>query len=279
MMGKLACQYAIVHFRPFVETGEFANVGVVLLCPEARYFGFRLLTRYGRVTKFFHQLERRVYLEALGYFKDELQRVRALLKGGPLDGRKRVTEATLAHQIFAELVRRREALMRFDEARLVLADDPEAKLQELFDFYVERNFVTKAYQERLLESGVRKLLFREKLGERFTPQKVGNADFFVRFPFVHRENDHPEKIIKPLHLAHAESKQIIDHGGAWVDKVRRLRRRGFLPREVLFAVQAPHEADERRFAAYREIHDDLLGCDVAVIPAVEEQRIVEFARS
>lgn len=278
-MGKLACQYAIVHFRPFVETGEFANVGVVLLCPEARYFGFRLLTRYGRVTKFFHQLERRVYLEAMGYFKEELNRVRMLLKGGPLDGRKRVADVTLVHQVFAELVRRREALMRFDEVRLVLADNPEAKLKELFDFYVERDFVTKAYQERLLESGVRKLLFRERLGEQYMAEKVGDEDFFVRFPFVRKENDHPGKIIKPLHLAHAESKQIIDHGGAWVDKVRRLRRRGFLPREVLFAVQAPQESDERRFAAYCEIRDDLVGYQVAVIPAFQEQRIIEFART
>ena len=28
-MSKLACQYALLRFRPFVETGEFANVGVV----------------------------------------------------------------------------------------------------------------------------------------------------------------------------------------------------------------------------------------------------------
>ena len=55
-MNKVACQYALLRFRPFVETGEFANVGVVLLAPEARFFGFRLLKRYGRITQFFHQL-------------------------------------------------------------------------------------------------------------------------------------------------------------------------------------------------------------------------------
>jgi len=42
-MTKLACQYALLRFRPFAETGEFANVGIVMLAPEARFFGFRLL--------------------------------------------------------------------------------------------------------------------------------------------------------------------------------------------------------------------------------------------
>ncbi|HVK54151.1 MAG TPA: DUF3037 domain-containing protein, partial [Burkholderiales bacterium] len=33
---NIACHYAIVRFLPFVETGEFANVGVVLFSPNAR---------------------------------------------------------------------------------------------------------------------------------------------------------------------------------------------------------------------------------------------------
>lgn len=32
-MNKLACQYAVVRFLPYAETGEFANVGVALACP------------------------------------------------------------------------------------------------------------------------------------------------------------------------------------------------------------------------------------------------------
>ena len=53
-----ACHYAIVRFMPFIETGEFANVGVVMFAPQARYFGFKLLVnRQARVTNFFEQLD------------------------------------------------------------------------------------------------------------------------------------------------------------------------------------------------------------------------------
>ncbi len=30
------CHYALVHFLPYAETGEFCNVGVVMFSPTAR---------------------------------------------------------------------------------------------------------------------------------------------------------------------------------------------------------------------------------------------------
>lgn len=75
-MKNLACRYAIVHFLPYTETSEFANVGVVLACPATGYFGFRLETRrYTRFTHFFRDLDKRVYLRSIAALRDELQRV------------------------------------------------------------------------------------------------------------------------------------------------------------------------------------------------------------
>ena len=57
-MKKIACRYAIIQFMPYTETGEFANVGVVLACPETGYFDFKLQTkRYARITAFFNELD------------------------------------------------------------------------------------------------------------------------------------------------------------------------------------------------------------------------------
>ena len=44
-MKRFACHYAIIRFLPYPETQEFANVGVVLACPESGYFGFKLEKR------------------------------------------------------------------------------------------------------------------------------------------------------------------------------------------------------------------------------------------
>lgn len=277
-MNKLACQYALLRFRPFVETGEFANVGVVLLSTEGRFFGFKMLKKYGRITQFFHQLDRKVYLEGKALFLEELARFGAHMRQHALDGRKRTPDTELATGLFAELTRPRDAMLQFDERRVVLADDPKAKLNELFDHYVERNFVTKAYQERLLESSVRRLLYRTdtELGMLYHQEKVGAADFMVNFPFVRMMGTTVDRIIKPLYLAQDDPTRVLTHGGQWVDKVIRLRRRGALPEQVLFPLAAPSKG-VKAFAAYEEIREDLICAGVQVVEAKDEEKILAFA--
>lgn len=139
---RKACQYAIIRFMPFIETGEFANVGIVLLCPEQRFFDFRLLGRHERIIRFFEGMDERVYTEARRFLDGELGRIKAALETGPFD--RRPADVRAAQALFQELTRPREALMRFDMPRAVLTDDSRAKLDELYGRYVERNFAAAA---------------------------------------------------------------------------------------------------------------------------------------
>ncbi len=275
-MKKFACRYALLRFRPFVETGEFANVGVVLMAPDAGFFGYRLLTHYSRITRFFHQLDREVYLRGRGLFKQEVDRFAADLRRLALGDGHATLDLPLAGQLFTEFVRPREAMLQFDDQRIALADDPQAKLDALFDHYIERNFVTREYQERLLETMVRKLLVGRQLGAAYRAEKVGNPEFTVNFPFVHRHDGRAARIIKPLYLAQDDSTKLLTHGGQWVDKVRRLRKRDALPEAVLFPVKAPAR-DTKPYQAFEEIREDLQATGVTVVAANDEQSILQFA--
>lgn len=275
-MKKFACHYALLRFRPFVETGEFANVGVVLMAPEARFFGYRLLTRYGRITQFFHQLDRQVYLQGRGLFRQEMDRFAADLRRLALGDVHTTPDLPLAGRLFTEFVRPREAMLQFDDQRLVLADDPRVKLDALFDHYIERNFVTKEYQERLLENTVRKLLVGQRLGAVYRAEKVGNQDFAVNFPFVRLQDGRPARVIKPLFLAQDDTTKLLTHGGQWVDKIRRLKKRAALPQAVLFPVKAPVR-DTKPYQAFEEIRDDLQAAGVTVVAANDENSILRFA--
>jgi hypothetical protein len=144
-MKEFACQYAFLRFRPFAETGEFANVGVVLMAAEAGFFDFRLLKRYGRITQFFYPFDREVYLNGRELFKEELQRFASELRSDALDGSRRAPNLLLASKRFAELVRPRDAMLHFDQQRLILAADPEAKLDALYNHYCERNFMSREF--------------------------------------------------------------------------------------------------------------------------------------
>ena len=275
-MKKFACQYAIVRFLPYLETGEFANVGIVMLCPDAGFFEFKLLNRVRRITAFFEELDAGIYRRAANDFKKELNRI-----GKWLDTRQaNKMDVELARQLFAELIRPREAMMRFESVRVVLADDPAQQFEELFGHYVERNFATKAYQEQLLEKSVRKILVEAKLEKQFRPETLGNtAAYHTRLPFVHREDGRAVKAIKPLHLAHEDPAQIYDHGWAWLGRVDKLRALGVLPDRVLFTVQMPVETGGERFEMCQEIIAKIAANDVQVASTALPQKIVEFARS
>ncbi|MBK5915575.1 DUF3037 domain-containing protein [Rhodocyclus purpureus] len=274
---KRVCQYAVVQFMPYVETREFANVGVVLMCPEDGFFGFRLLKRYGRVTRFFEGLDQRIFLEGKRLFQDELTRIRGVLKSRALDKRRATIDDAGATRAFAELVRRREALFRFDEPAVMLAEDPKQALEEIYGFHVERNFATREYQERLLEKGIRRLLFAADLGERYREEVIGDDVYHARFPFVSHAGEHPDRVIKPLFLRQDEPARIYTHGDLWIAKVRRLRARNLLPAHMLIPIEAPAVNDEGCFSAFAEVRGELLALNVEVVDAMESERILKFA--
>ena len=274
-MKKFACQYAIVRFLPYMETGEFANVGIVMLCPDAGFFEFKLLARVRRITAFFEELDSGIYRRAANDFKQELKRIRNWLVQQP----ERKMDVELARHLFGELTRQREAMMRFDNVRVVLADDPAQQLDELFGHYVERNFATKAYQELLLDKSVRRVLTDAKLNKQYRPETLGEATkYHAKLPFVHREGERAVKAIKPLYLAHEDPAQIYDHGWAWFGRVNMLRTLHLLPDQVLFPVQGPVEARGERFDMFQEITAKMAADDVWVVPSIQTERIVEFAR-
>jgi hypothetical protein len=126
---KEAFQYNIIRFQPDTETGEFANIGVVVYAPVAHSLAFRLLTpgQHQRITGFFSPLDNNVFQSTLALAQTELQRVQKLLP-------KVANPAGL----YAELIRAREDIIRYAPTGVILGDTPQTSANELFNRYVER---------------------------------------------------------------------------------------------------------------------------------------------
>lgn len=280
-MTKTPCLYAIVQFRPFVETGEFANVGILMMAPEQRYFGFKLMyTRHARVTQFFEQLDAKIFRATMRNLREEFEDLHSILKHHGFDRRFKHNDVEFARKLFDEVVRPRESVVRFGETRAVLTSNAATTLEELFAFYVERNFVNKEYQESLLERGVRKWLYQANLAGRFEAKTIGDEDYHVTFPFVEdgEDNHVAQKAIKPLNLGHAHPSKILDHGGQWLFRIEQLRRRGVLPNQVLFAVSGPDEASSARRRAALEIVEALQHQQqITVLPFNDRNGVLQFA--
>lgn len=268
-MKKLACRYAIVQFLPYTETGEFANVGVVLACPTTGYFNFKLETRrYARYTHFFRELDKLIYLRAIAALRDEMERMRKMQDGA---------NAETVRDVFTALVHPREAILRFGEPRALLAEEPAQALEQLYGHYVEHDFVTHEYREKVLEQRVQQLIKGLNLENPFKEEKLGDDEFAVRFPLVQTIKNKPAKVIKPFFLAQEDTMGIYNHGDVWLGKLKRLRKHNQLPERVLFTLEAPDVTDDKRYKAFDEMRRDLHEyAETALIG--EEAHIVKFAK-
>lgn len=126
---KQAFHYNLIRFQPDVETGEFANIGVVIYAPNTPTLAFRLLApwQHQRITHFFSPLDTNVFQGALSVVQTELQRVQKLLPS--------VANPTA---LYEELIRPREDIIRYAHTGVILGDDPQASADALFSRYVER---------------------------------------------------------------------------------------------------------------------------------------------
>jgi len=283
-VNKFNCQYVIVRFLPFVETGEFANAGVMLIAPDARVFAYKLQNkRYKRYTDFFENLNRDTFKAHTESLENELKSLSNLLMRGGFDKRLKQNNSKLALSLFEDLVRPRDGFIRFSEPRGILTDNPKKTCEDLFRFYVEREFVRKESAELPLERHVASVLRNQGLDEYYHQDDIGDAVFQARFPFVRIEKQAPISAIKALNLNHENPSKIIDHGGHWVYRVQELKRREVLPARVLFAYESPSEQDSgiedfhARDAAFKVIHRQLSKLGVELSNFGDDASIINFA--
>jgi len=133
-MGKLhVCNYAILKFLPYPETEEFANIGVVLCCPEISFFDYKIESlRLERISGFFPDLKIDVYSNGINELIAELKRVKlASVHVEKLD----ITN------LFAEITKPRENVFCFSDIRTKLCLEPENEVGVLFSYYVSHMLV------------------------------------------------------------------------------------------------------------------------------------------
>ncbi|WP_455826589.1 DUF3037 domain-containing protein [Pseudomonas graminis] len=246
---KYICNYSILRFLPYPETGEFVNIGIVLIANNGD-FRFKIEKKRQRITNFFPSLDAKIFLRARKEIDVELARLSGFLTVNRED-------VSLLLSTFKHLIHPRETMMRFSDPGTMATDNADQALATLFDHYVNHSFATKEYQETVLERQLGKLLAASNLKQRYSEQKLGNADYPVKFPFVLMSGAEPVQALKPIHLGHDEPSKIIEHGDAWISKIRRLNAAGQLAKDTLFIAGPPEEGKPKLLKAYREIAEEL----------------------
>ncbi|MBY4676812.1 DUF3037 domain-containing protein [Marinobacterium arenosum] len=271
-MKKFACQYKIIRFAPFVETEEFANIGVAVYCPANGLLEYRLAQpRFGRVTSFFHDMDPAVYRAARESLDRELGRTKELLS--------QLSDVELGKQVFNELTREKGGLVRFSSFRAILTPKVSLKADQLFDHYVGRSFNNKEYREVTLERRVREQLKQFNLDKAYKKAKLGGGLIEVNLPFVKIRNGKPLAAIKPIAFDQKTRTKMVEHADTWLSRAEHLLD-GELPAEgLLLALDYESIGDKQVERYVTNVQRKLNEMGVTTIKGVVEKEIVAFAKA
>jgi hypothetical protein len=266
---KTLYQYAIVRFLPHAQTGEFANVGIVLCAPDQAVFEFRLApARFARVTDFFEDVDGKLYKTTINTVQTELTRI------------KDYAATVLPRELVAmmqELVRPRETLVRYSDLRTVLVDKkPAAIADQLFEQLVHRTFLTEAYQEQLMVRAIRAQLKTEKLTH-FKQQPLVGRFEEITLPLVAKTND--TFVIRPLAFQQQNATKMMDHAQTWLGRFDRLAKNDVLKTQnILLPLQGPTNTNPKLTGAFCEVSREFEQLGFYTIPHHDTKAISTFAK-
>ena len=248
---SIVCTYAVLRFRPYLDTGEFANLGIVLLSSQGD-FCFRLeTTKINRITNFFPELDKKYFIKNKWDIKLELESFSKAISGYKKDLKVQM-------QAFDHLVAPKEGTMVFSQPSNLVAKNAQEACDELFMRYVHHKTLSKDDPESALKRSVAKMLKKLVPERNYVEDKVGPSDYKVSFPFVWKEKDFSQ-VIKPLSLNLDEKKSIMDKGDKWMMQIKRLETFGKLPADTVFLLDPPR--DNKLIGAYKVVFEELEALD------------------
>jgi hypothetical protein len=253
---------------PYPETGEFANVGIVVVEPSKNKLTFKLeQKKTQRLTHFFHHLDKSVYKDSIAAYHNELAYLELKVEEGSLK----------ASHAFDLLVQPREAILSFGEARGALFDgDLNEVLSSLYANYVCHEFAKKTDYEAQLKSKVKSLVKDLKLQNPFIQRSTEKMGFKVNFDLAQAIETKVDRVIKPLSFAEKDAAKIFEHAHLWLGKFDRLKAFGLSPKDIIFPLEIG-VANEESMEAFNLIKSDFKKYG-DVISSEDEDAITNFAQ-
>ena len=232
------CQYRIIRFVPFSETEEFANIGIVLFCPVKNEFLFQIAPkRFGRVTSFFDDLDPVVYKSVIDSLRKEFKRVKTLIEEGGHN-------QSLNIQVFREATRNKSGLLSMSDIRVLVTDDTQAKLQELYNHFIERDFQREPSREVKMIRQLKKTLKAYSLDGLFKERVLSDGFHEANFPLVRMVEDRALGAIRPMAFDQKSKSKVVDSADLWEARLKNLTQNKVVePERVFVPVELPMMSD------------------------------------
>ncbi|UXZ54795.1 DUF3037 domain-containing protein [Halomonas sp. 7T] len=123
--------YSIIRFLPYRDIGEFINIGIVIHGNDGSFSTRVVDAGYSRVYDVFPALLKGLFAQHLKPLKRELSRIETLASNCKIDAQQ---------QLFKNLIEPGEGVFTYSQAGTLVAKDPQAALDELFNRYIHHDF-------------------------------------------------------------------------------------------------------------------------------------------
>ena len=126
MIGDYICSFVTVKLHPSPASSEHAYFGVVGRGDATGFFAYKLARNdekvISRIVNFFPKYGEANLLRAMEWAANDIEFT--------------IAEARKGHDIFANLIRPRENVIRYGAPIAVATDDPVAELERQYEFFV-----------------------------------------------------------------------------------------------------------------------------------------------
>ncbi len=267
---KTAYTYTLLHYVHDAASGEFANVGVVLLAPEARFAGALCRDTHGRISHLFPDMDREGFKSLMRYIGNRIDEIGDRLRSElPLENVP-ADAGALARSVLPH----DDSALQWSPVGGGLCADPPAKLEELFRRYVTRydeKTAAKGRNDEEVWSRFKRALDARHVTSRLQAKKISGADDEVEF--AHAYQNERWHCFEPLSFDLTLPESIKEKAHRWLGQMMGVQDSHEAFR-VYFLVGGPHspELSESYRGALK-----LLGKAPVEVEIVPEDRAEGFA--
>ncbi|HZL26696.1 MAG TPA: DUF3037 domain-containing protein [Acidobacteriaceae bacterium] len=235
----ISYEFSILRYVHDPVTQEFANVGVVLHAPQARFLQARLNTNYGRVSKIFGHIDGSRYRVALRHLQARIDQYALQMPQLDLFQGDVRLETMLSKFLPVD-----DSSLRFERGGAGITDDPTRACEKIFTRYVASNeaSMTEGRDREEVWRTFRRPLDRLAVLRHLVPKLIATSDY--GYEFEHAWKNGLWNLYEPISFDLLDEFSIREKANKWLGRATCLQESNEKFKLVML-IGAPQRANMR----------------------------------
>ena len=219
-MNKHPYTYTVLRYVHDTSTGEFANVGVVISAPSAKFADAILRPTYGRLSKMFPGMDGEHFRQVIRHLQSRFEEIAGRVREEMDLGQKPTNAQDLAFSVIAP----DDSSFQWSAMGSGLAADLPVTLESIYQKMVERyddRQKTESRSDELVWKSFKKRLEEHKVLSRLHPKTISVQDDEVTFS--HAWKNHQWHCMETLSFDLMQPQSIREKAHSWLGKMTSIK--------------------------------------------------------